>query len=63
MFVATSKVWPVVNLINFSVVPLQHRMLVSQVVNLFWGIYLSCKWRFFDMCECGVGRKRKKKNG
>lgn len=41
MLMANFKVWPVVNIINYALVPLEYRMLVSQTVNLFWGVYLS----------------------
>ena len=34
-------VWPFVQAINFKVVPLQHRVLVVNVVSLGWNCYLS----------------------
>jgi len=41
MFLANCKVWPAVNVVSFTLVPLEHRMLFSQMVNLVWGVYLS----------------------
>ena len=35
------KVWPFVALINFTFVPVSRRVIVSSIVGLFWGIYLS----------------------
>jgi protein Mpv17 len=34
-------VWPAVQAVNFTVVPLQHRVLVVNVVSLGWNCYLS----------------------
>ena len=35
------KVWPLVPLFNFSIVPVDKRVLVGSIFGLFWGIYLS----------------------
>lgn len=35
------KVWPFVQAVNFSLVPLQHRANFVQVVSLCWNMYLS----------------------
>lgn len=35
------KLWPIVSLLNFTVVPVHRRILVGSVVGLFWGIFLS----------------------
>ena len=34
-------VWPVLQTINMSVVPLQYRLLYVNVASLFWSAYLS----------------------
>lgn len=36
-------VWPAFQLINFSVVPLQHRLLAVNCIAVFWNTYLSYK--------------------
>ena len=38
---ANWTIWPVVQGVNFSVVPLEHRVLVVNVVSLGWNCYLS----------------------
>ncbi|KAK3056616.1 hypothetical protein LTR09_002409 [Extremus antarcticus] len=35
------KLWPIVSITNFTLVPVQYRVVVGSVVGLFWGIYLS----------------------
>ncbi|ETI23321.1 hypothetical protein G647_05121 [Cladophialophora carrionii CBS 160.54] len=35
------KVWPFVAIMNFTLVPVNRRVIVGAVVGLFWGIYLS----------------------
>jgi protein Mpv17 len=35
------KVWPVVAVGNFTLVPVERRVIVGSVVGLFWGVYLS----------------------
>jgi hypothetical protein len=47
MFLANCKVWPAINVVSFTLVPLEHRMLFSQMVNLVWGVYLSCEFYLF----------------
>lgn len=35
------KVWPTLMLINFSLVPVQYRVLYSNIAGMFWSAYLS----------------------
>ena len=35
------KLWPMVSLLNFTIVPVNRRVIVGSLVGLFWGIYLS----------------------
>jgi len=37
------KIWPATQLINFYFVPFQHRILVVNLVALFWNTYLAAK--------------------
>lgn len=41
MIFAGQKLWPMVSLLNFTLVPFEYRTLFGSVVGLFWGIYLS----------------------
>ncbi|ETN01902.1 hypothetical protein PPTG_16971 [Phytophthora nicotianae INRA-310] len=41
MLMANYMVWPTVNFISFSYVPLHYRLLVGNVVNLGWSSFLS----------------------
>jgi protein Mpv17 len=38
---ATWMLWPAVQTVNFTLVPLQYRVLVANVVNLGWNCFLS----------------------
>ena len=37
------KLWPLVSLLNFTVVPVEKRTLVGSLVGLGWGIFLALK--------------------
>ena len=39
--VANWYCWPVINFLNFLVVPLQYRVLVSNLAAVFWNMFLS----------------------
>jgi hypothetical protein len=41
MLIAGYRVWPIVGLLNLSVVPFDYRQLVGSIAGLFWGIFLS----------------------
>ena len=40
---ANWKVWPAVQCLNFSIVPLEYRLLFVNVISLGWNAYLSVK--------------------
>ena len=37
------KLWPLVSILNFTLVPVEYRVVVGSVVGLFWGVYLSLR--------------------
>ncbi|KAK1239087.1 hypothetical protein MKX08_006148 [Trichoderma sp. CBMAI-0020] len=41
MLIAGYRVWPIIGLLNLSVVPFDYRQLVGSIAGLFWGIFLS----------------------
>ncbi|KAF2172396.1 hypothetical protein M409DRAFT_17630 [Zasmidium cellare ATCC 36951] len=41
MIFAGQKLWPLVSILCFALIPLQYRMLVGNVAGVIWGIYLS----------------------
>ncbi|KAL4872105.1 hypothetical protein BDV12DRAFT_193897 [Aspergillus spectabilis] len=41
MLLAGLKFWPVVSILNFTVVPAEKRLLVGNFFGVIWGIYLS----------------------
>ncbi|CAN0482621.1 unnamed protein product [Laminaria digitata] len=43
MMVNNLKIWPWVSFVNFAFVPVNLRVLVSNVVAVFWGFLMS-KW-------------------
>lgn len=38
---AGQKIWPLVSVLQFTVVPLKHRALVGGIVGIFWGTILN----------------------
>ncbi|EME49155.1 hypothetical protein DOTSEDRAFT_84602 [Dothistroma septosporum NZE10] len=41
MIFAGQRMWPAVCIANFTLVPLEYRMLVASIAGLFWNVYLS----------------------
>ncbi|KAK5442007.1 hypothetical protein LTS15_011165 [Exophiala xenobiotica] len=41
MMIAGYKFWPLVSILNLSVVPVEQRMLVGGLAGLAWGVYVS----------------------
>lgn len=41
--VAGYKLWPLVSLLNFTVVPVEQRTLVGSLVGLGWGVFLALR--------------------
>lgn len=41
MIFAGQKLWPLVSILCFTLVPLQYRMLVGNIAGVIWGVYLS----------------------
>lgn len=37
------KLWPAVSLLNYTVVPMEKRVVVGSLVGLGWGIYLAMR--------------------
>ncbi|KAI4215500.1 MAG: hypothetical protein LQ351_001969 [Letrouitia transgressa] len=43
LMIAGYKVWPLVSLLNFTVVPVEKRVVVGSLVGLGWGVFLALK--------------------
>jgi hypothetical protein len=41
MMGAGYKFWPLISLLNLTVVPFQQRFLVGNLAGLVWGVYIS----------------------
>jgi len=35
------KVWPIIQYVNLSIIPIQYRILLVQFIGLFWNMYIS----------------------
>ena len=41
--IAGYKLWPLVSLLNFTVVPVERRVVVGSLVGLGWGVFLALR--------------------
>ena len=41
--IAGYKLWPLVSIFNFTVVPMERRVVVGSLVGLGWGVYIALK--------------------
>ena len=39
--IANCKFWPIISTINFTLIPIQYRVLFDNFGSIFWNIYLS----------------------
>jgi Mpv17 / PMP22 family len=37
------RIWPLANVLNFGLVPIQLQVLVNQLLSFFWCIYISTR--------------------
>ena len=56
---ASIKAWPVIQILNFTVVPLKLRVLYMNTALLFWVVYLAIKLRSGKRGPQGRGGKAK----
>ncbi|MCJ1250774.1 hypothetical protein MMC30_008002 [Trapelia coarctata] len=43
IMLAGYKLWPLVSIFNFTVVPMEKRIVVGSIVGVGWGVYLALK--------------------
>lgn len=41
--IAGYKIWPLVSILNFTVIPVEKRTLVGSIVGLGWGVFLALR--------------------
>ena len=41
IIVASYKIWPIASVINFSLIPVERRIVFLSAVGLCWGVYMS----------------------
>ena len=43
IMIAGYKLWPIVSVANFTVVPVERRVLVGSIVGLGWGVFMALR--------------------
>ncbi|OMP84475.1 Mpv17-like protein [Diplodia seriata] len=41
IFVAGTKLWPLVSIISFTMIPVEKRVVFGSIIGVAWGVYLS----------------------